>query len=269
VSLAIRTTTRKHNMETYTKLSSNLITSSVWAEKSETKVLWITLLSLADQHGEVFGSPVGLARLAGITIDECEASLIMLTSPDRHSRSPDMDGRRLEEIEGGWSLVNHAKYRDLASREDVKRKQNLRQKRYVIRKNEKQNADGKTSFTDEKTSSCDGKTSVADGETSFVTHGPYKQKQKQIQKKKREEDKLPHSERFATAWDEWRMHRREKKLGLTKTSSGKQLVMLSLMSESDAIAVIDQSITNGWTGLFPVKKQGYQPKTQSADQFRI
>jgi hypothetical protein len=180
-----------------------------------------------------------------------------------------MEGRRLEEIEGGWSLVNHAKYRDLASREDVKRKQNLRQKRYIIRKNEKQNADGKTSFTDEKTSACDAKTSVADAETSFVTHGPYKQKQKQIQIKKRKEENLPHSERFATAWEEWRTHRREKKLGLTKTSSGKQIVMLSLMSESDAIAVIDQSITNGWTGLFPVKKQGYQPKTQSADQFRI
>ena len=66
----------------------------------------------------MFGSVPGIARRAGITIAECEAALASFTSPDRHSRTPDNDGRRIEPIDGGWRLLNYEKYREMRDTEE-------------------------------------------------------------------------------------------------------------------------------------------------------
>lgn len=102
---------------TYTKLFSGLTESTVWVEPYATRVLWVSMLSWADQHGRVFGAVPGIARRAGINIDECEAALVSFSSPDRHSRTPDHDGRRIEKIDGGWRLLNYTKYRDMRDAE--------------------------------------------------------------------------------------------------------------------------------------------------------
>lgn len=102
---------------TFTKLFSGLTESTVWVEAYPTRVLWVSMLSWADQHGRVFGSVPGIARRAGITLDECEAALVSFMSPDRHSRTPDHDGRRVEKIDGGWRLLNYSKYREMRDTE--------------------------------------------------------------------------------------------------------------------------------------------------------
>ena len=57
-----------------------------------------------------------------------------------------------------------------------------------------------------------------------------------------------------TAWGEWEQHRKELKKKLTPTTITKQLNFLASKSTDDErIAVIDQSIRNGWTGLFDLK----------------
>ena len=43
-------------MHSYTKLFSSIITSTIWMEDDKTRILWITLLAMADQHGEVYSS---------------------------------------------------------------------------------------------------------------------------------------------------------------------------------------------------------------------
>ncbi len=63
---------------------------------------------------------------------------------------------------------------------------------------------------------------------------------------------------FRSAWDAWQMYRKESKKTLTKSTIGRQLKSLSNMGEAAAIASIEQSISNGWAGLF-------EPK-QSADR---
>lgn len=60
--------------------------------------------------------------MAGVPIADAEMALRRFLSPDPYSRTPDKEGRRLEAIEGGWVLVNHAKYRAAFSREDQKAK---------------------------------------------------------------------------------------------------------------------------------------------------
>lgn len=103
---------------TFTKLFSGLTESTVWVEPYPTRILWVSMLSWADKRGRVFGSIPGIARRAGINMDEAEAALVSFMSPDRHSRTPEHEGRRIEKIDGGWRLLNYAKYRELRDNED-------------------------------------------------------------------------------------------------------------------------------------------------------
>jgi hypothetical protein len=107
-------------MPNYTKLFNSIVTSTIWTEDDKTRILWITMLALADQNGEVHASIPGLARLAGIDMESTEKAIECFLSPDPYSRTPDNEGRRIAKIDGGWELLNHAKYRKMASKEDSK-----------------------------------------------------------------------------------------------------------------------------------------------------
>ena len=52
-------------------------------------------------------------------------------------------------------------------------------------------------------------------------------------------------------WADWCQHRKEIGKRLTKTSCERQAAQLAKHHSPDA--VINQSISNGWTGLFPEK----------------
>ena len=54
-----------------------------------------------------------------------------------------------------------------------------------------------------------------------------------------------------SAWADWCQHRKEIRKSLTATTCAKQAKTLA--GHHDADAVINQSISNGWTGLFPDK----------------
>jgi hypothetical protein len=118
----------------YAKLFSSILQSSLWAEDSETKIVWITMLALSDRHGEVQASIPGLARTAGVSLESCQRAITKFLAPDEYSRTSDLDGRRIEVIDGGWALVNHAKYRRMASKADASEKHAARQARYRERK---------------------------------------------------------------------------------------------------------------------------------------
>lgn len=123
-------------MESYTKVFRSITMSSVWSEPPATKVVWFTLLVMADQHGEVQASIPGLAREANVSLEECETALKVLSSPDTYSRTPEREGRRIVAIDGGWWLVNHSKYRRMASVEDVREKNAERKRRQRDREKE-------------------------------------------------------------------------------------------------------------------------------------
>ena len=61
------------------------------------------------------------------------------------------------------------------------------------------------------------------------------------------------SETFKQAWQEWEQFRQEQKKKLTPTSVSKQLKLLGNHTEVDAIAVLDNSVRNGWQGLYELK----------------
>jgi hypothetical protein len=117
----------------YTKLFNSIITSTIWSEDDKTRIVWITMLAIADKNGEVQGSIPGLARIAGVSIEATRIAIRKFLSPDPDSRTKDDGGRRIEEIEGGWFLINHRKYREMASKEEAKEAEAKRKARYRAR----------------------------------------------------------------------------------------------------------------------------------------
>jgi hypothetical protein len=117
----------------YTKLFNSIITSTIWSEDDKTRIVWITMLAIADKNGEVQGSIPGLARIAGVDLDDCRAAIRKFLSPDSDSRTKDDEGRRIEDIDGGWSLLNHQKYREMASKDELREAESKRKARYRAR----------------------------------------------------------------------------------------------------------------------------------------
>ncbi len=113
-------------MAGYTKLFSTILASTIWKAPDKTRIVWITLLAMADQRGIAEGSIPGLAGFANVTVEECETALAELMAADKYSRTKDWDGRRIEEVDGGWLLLNHGKYR--AKMNSDERREYLRKK---------------------------------------------------------------------------------------------------------------------------------------------
>ncbi len=108
-------------MSGYAKVHGSILRSTVWVGQSkETRLTWVTMLILADGDGYVASSVPGLAKEAGVTLEECEAALDIFRSPDAYSRTKEFEGRRIVDADGGWIVLNHQKYRDYKTFEQVK-----------------------------------------------------------------------------------------------------------------------------------------------------
>lgn len=67
---------------------------------------------------------------------------------------------------------------------------------------------------------------------------------------------------FVKTWAEWVKYRKEIGKALKDTTIEKQFAFL-LENKPEAVAILEQSMTQGWQGLFKLKKTGYT-KTQPA-----
>ena len=102
----------------FAKLFSSITESSLWSEPKEVRLLFVTMLAKADQSGFVEASIPGLARVANLSVEETEASLECLQSPDKYSKNPDNEGRRVLAVPGGFMLLNYEDYRSRRSTEE-------------------------------------------------------------------------------------------------------------------------------------------------------
>jgi hypothetical protein len=104
----------------YTKLFSSITDSTIWGEEDHTRIVWITMLAMADKNGYVAASVPGLASRARVSLDKTVRALSVLSGPDKWSRSKEFDGRRIEEAAGGWSIMNYTKYAKIRDEEERK-----------------------------------------------------------------------------------------------------------------------------------------------------
>ncbi len=99
-------------MSGYTKLFSTIVASTIWREPDHVRIVWITMLAMSNADGVVEASVPGLADLARVTVEQCEDALTRLRSPDPYSRTKDHEGRRIADVDGGFLILNRAKYRE-------------------------------------------------------------------------------------------------------------------------------------------------------------
>lgn len=116
-------------MDGYCKLHAKIITSSIWNAPNHVRLLWVTMLALADAEGNVEGTPGGLAAMARITPEESRDALKILAGPDPDS-GDETSGERIRKVGPSvWHIINHAHYRDRQTRRQVKQAAWAREKR--------------------------------------------------------------------------------------------------------------------------------------------
>lgn len=116
-------------MSNFVKLYGSILYSTVWLEPLPTKVVWITMLALADADGVVAAAIPGLAKMAGVTRNECEIAIETLLAPDADSKTIEHEGRRIEAVEGGWLILNHRKYREMRTETQIATAERVRKHR--------------------------------------------------------------------------------------------------------------------------------------------
>jgi hypothetical protein len=98
-------------MNGFVKIDCNILYSSIWAESSETRIIWITLLAMANQNGIVPATAPGISSAAFVSLSETRKAIALLEAPDPDSKSLENEGRRIERVEGGYLILNYDKYR--------------------------------------------------------------------------------------------------------------------------------------------------------------
>lgn len=119
-------------MSGFTKLVPEIVMSSIWNESPEVRCVWITMLAIKDEHGIVLGTEETLARIANVTLQHVTDAIERFSSPDKNSRTPDNEGRRIAKYDGGWIVLNHGKYRendDILREKTRKRVRRFREKK--------------------------------------------------------------------------------------------------------------------------------------------
>ena len=127
-------------MAGYAKVFSDIVHSTVWREDVYTKVVWITMLVMADRHGLVMSSIPGLADAAKVSLEQCLSALNVLSSPDKYSRTKDYEGRRITEVDGGWLLLNFEKFRSRKDDEEQRIRTAERVRRHRLKLSESGNS---------------------------------------------------------------------------------------------------------------------------------
>jgi hypothetical protein len=127
-------------MPGYAKLFASIVHSTIWREKNHVRLVWITMLAIADKNGFVEASVPGLADISRVDLEECQSALDHLAAPDEYSRSQDYGGRRIEPMDGGWLLLNYTKYRGALLEEKIREQNRVRQQRFRASKKEDSNA---------------------------------------------------------------------------------------------------------------------------------
>ena len=116
-------------MAGYSKLFGSIVTSTIWCEDNATRIVWITMLATCDADGIVEGSIPGFAGVARVSIEEMQRALEVLKRPDPFSRTQEHEGRRIEDVPGGWRILNYRDYRNRSQNQEGSRAPYMRTRR--------------------------------------------------------------------------------------------------------------------------------------------
>ena len=201
----------------------------------EALVTFQQMVILADQHGFVDMTPEALSRRTTIPLEIVQKGIQTLLEPDPASRSPDEDGRRIVPIDAdrpwGWRIVNYLHYRRIRSEEERREyhRQYMRKRRAAVNQNVKESTSG------------DQSQPIAVSSKQYAVRS----------KDKGQGFALP-------AWvpqDAWQgFEEMRKKIRKPLTDRARNLILAELKTlGGDPVAVLNQSVQNSWSGVFPLK----------------
>lgn len=111
----------------FAKVFTQILDSSL-ADDYLIRLVFEDLLKLCDLNGVVDLTHEAISRRTNVPIDIVKNGIDRLEQPDKRSRTPDHDGKRIIRLddhrEWGWLIVNYDYYRNLAS-EDQRREKTL------------------------------------------------------------------------------------------------------------------------------------------------
>jgi hypothetical protein len=105
----------------WSKLFSDIVCSSIWNEDDPTRIVWITILAIKGPNHIVRATVGGLAHQARVSLESCRMAINKLSSPDPDGMDQPYEGRRIQEVEHGWLVLNGEKYKN--RRDETYRKQ--------------------------------------------------------------------------------------------------------------------------------------------------
>lgn len=114
-------------------IDAEILSSSIWSEEAHVRLVWLTLLILCDTEGYVGASVPGIAKAAGVTLEQAIAAMEKLQSTDPFSRTQANEGRRLEKAERGWQVLNFKEHLERLSAERQKTRDRMRRYRERLR----------------------------------------------------------------------------------------------------------------------------------------
>ena len=117
----------------YGKIFSSMFDGSLYGNWQAIITLQ-QMIVLCDIDGVVDMTPQAIAARTSIPLEHIQAGIEILEQPDKYSRTPDADGRRIERLDEhrpwGWRIINYKKYRHLVDSETVREQNRERQRRH-------------------------------------------------------------------------------------------------------------------------------------------
>jgi len=101
----------------HAKIAAMTIDSPVWQMPDTTKIVWVTMLAMADRRGIVESSIPNLAAHSRVDIERCvDAIEHLMTANEWNVSAGNDDGRCVARADNGWRIVDYGKYRQLLAK---------------------------------------------------------------------------------------------------------------------------------------------------------
>lgn len=218
----------------YAKVFTSMWDGSLYG-KLEASAVLMACVTLCNAQGILDMTPEAIAGRTGWPVEFVKRGIDELEMPDPRSRTPDDDGRRIAKLDEhrdwGWLIVNYEKYRTLADPDTIKIQNKKRAQRYRDRRHAPSR-----SITNDNALSRQAEGEAEEGKSTVTVLGLDSQ-----------------------SWERWITYRRE---------SGKPLKAASIPAAQRKLAafgsrqsaVVEESIANGYQGLFAPKLNGHAGK---------
>lgn len=241
-------------MFSYGKIFGSMFTGSMIGSGPVVLSLWAYVIANAQPPGVVELNPRLLAYIIGCKVDEIVAAIEVLCSPDKSSRTEDMEGRRLiQEGTMQYRVVTWAKYNKV--RNDEARRAQNREAQARYRK--------KAGLTVSIVSQPSAESAHREGEgdrdqegDQKVQSAPAPRRDKSVEKPDDVDDQT---------WADWTAHRKKKRstISATVVSGTRKEAALAGVSLNEALQI---STTQGWQGfraewLAKLQRGTTQPRT--------